>query len=377
VRDLALLVFLVMGVASSLAAAVPFTLWIAGLFLLIKVFAFLYVVLWHNFDADDIRQLYPTALAVGIVVGLLSVFELVATETFRQIVNVGGIGVPRSGLPTLSSITGHPSIYAWFMAFVSLFLFAGYVVFRRWWLLLGGALFAVGMVLSARRRAIAGVALALVAGFLSSIRTPARSDRPRTWATVGVASLLVALLFISGLIGLLKLTEDEAGGGGATARVALYQTAVAIARDELPLGVGIGRYGSGLSRDPYSPVYHEYGLDTVRGMSPDFSDFVADAFWARVLGETGVIGLAALLVFCAVLAIQLWRATRRAYSQPLVVAFVLGAWMVFVQALVETLASSLFESPPRIYLLFGAVGIALALARSEAGPDETPNRTEV
>jgi hypothetical protein len=38
--------------------------------------------------------------------------------------------------------------------------------------------------------------------------------------------------------------------------------------------------------------------------------------------------------------------------------------MVFVQAMVDTLASSLFESPPRVYLLFGVVGIALSLART-------------
>jgi O-antigen ligase len=164
-------------------------------------------------------------------------------------------------------------------------------------------------------------------------------------------------------MGLVELTTDEAGEGGNTARVALYQTAVAIARDDFPLGVGLGRYGSGLSRDPYSPVYHEYGLDTVRGMSVEFSDFIADAFWARVLGETGVIGFAALILFCAALAVELWRATRQSHAEPLIVAFVLGAWMVFVQALAETVASSMFESPPRVYLLFGATGIALSLAR--------------
>ncbi len=72
-------------------------------------------------------------------------------------------------------------------------------------------------------------------------------------------------------------------------------------------------------------------------MQPDNSPYVADAFWARVLGETGVIGLAGLLVFCrALIALELWRATRRAFDEPIVVAFVLGAWMVFVQGLVET-----------------------------------------
>ena len=250
------------------------------------------------------------------------------------------------------------------MAFNALFLFAGYVVFKRWWLLLGGALFGIATVLSARRRAIAGLALGLIAGFLSSMGVPARFDRARNWAIVGLACLLMAAPFAYSFVGLIALTGDEASQGESTARVALYQTSVAIARDDFPLGVGLGRYGSGISRDPYSPVYYEYGLDKVRGMHPDNSPFAADAFWARVLGETGVIGLAALLVFCAALAVELWRATRRVVDDPLVAAFVIGAWMVFVQALVETLASSMFESPPRVYLLFGAVGMALSLARA-------------
>jgi len=272
--------------------------------------------------------------------------------------------VPRSGLPSLSSITGHPSTYSWFMVFMTLFLFAGYVVFRRWWLLVGGILFGLGTVLSARRRAIAGLAVALVAGFLASLGVSNRLGSLRTWATVGIAGVIMAAFFVPSFIGLIKLTVDEAEAGSNTARIALYETSVKIAADELPLGVGLGRFGSGISRDPYSPVYHQYGLDTVRGMSPDFSWFVADAFWARVLGETGLIGFGGLAVFCIAIGIQLWRATRSAFDDPIVAAFVLGAWMVFVQAMIDTLASSLFESPPRIYLLFGVMGIALAIART-------------
>ena len=97
-------------------------------------------------------------------------------------------------------------------------------------------------------------------------------------------------------------------GDSPDARIALYNTSVLIARDRFPFGVGLGRYGSGTSRDPYSPVYHEYGLDKIDGLSPQHSAFISDTFWPRILGETGVIGLAALLVFTVVLTIQVWRA---------------------------------------------------------------------
>ena len=48
---------------------------------------------------------------------------------------------------------------------------------------------------------------------------------------------------------------------------------------------------------------------------------------------------------------------------PFLRAFTLGTLMIFGEALVETLASSMFDSPPRIYLIFGAVGMCLAFRR--------------
>jgi hypothetical protein len=37
--------------------------------------------------------------------------------------------------------------------------------------------------------------------------------------------------------------------------------------------------------------------------------------------------------------------------------------MVMVQALVETLASPMFDAPTRVYLVLGAVGMALSMTR--------------
>jgi O-antigen ligase len=90
---------------------------------------------------------------------------------------------------------------------------------------------------------------------------------------------------------------------------------------------------------------------------------VTDTFWPHILGEIGVFGLLAYGLFLGALGWSVWKATRRVVA-PYLHAFCLGAWMVFVHALVESLASSMYESPPRIYLAFGAIGIALALSRA-------------
>jgi len=369
-REGALLVMFVAGVGSSVVNGVSGSVWPLGLLLLLKIFAFLYIVLWHDFDAADVRQLYPLVLGIGVVVLALAAVEAIDPVTFRQTLNLSDISVPREGLPSVKSLFYHPMLFAWFAAFVGLYLLAGYVTMRRWWLLVGAALFSVGTILAGRRRAIAGVATALVAGAAVYARN-ARSWRAtaRAWWPVAAGAVLVALVFLPSLIGLAGITFDPAtalDAGSPDARTALYRTSVLIARDDFPLGAGLGRFGSGVSRDPYSPVYAKYGLDQIDGLSPQHSSFVTDTFWPRILGETGVIGLAALIVFTLVLTVEVWRAARAEHSDALTKAFLLGTWMVLVQALVETLASSLFDSPPRIYLLFGAVAVALSIARQKA-----------
>jgi len=310
-----------------------------------------------------VRQLYPLVLGVAVVVLALVPIEALDPERFRQVLNLSVISQPREGLPSVKSLFYHPVLFSWFTAFVGLYLVAGYVVLRRWWLLIGAALFGIGTILAGRRRAITGVALALLAGFAAHVRA-GRSWRTssRAWWPVVAGVVAGALVFAPSLLGLADMTLDS-GTGSPDARAALYQTSAAIARDDFPLGVGLGRFGSGVSRAPYSPVYARYGLDKIDGLSPQHSNFVSDTFWPRVLGETGVIGLLALLVFTAVLTLQVWRATRALTLDGVARAFLLGTWMVFVAGLVETLASSMFDSPPRIYLLFGAVGVALSVAR--------------
>jgi hypothetical protein len=372
-REGALMVMLVAGVGSSLVNGVPGDVWPLGLLLLIKIFAFLYVVLWHDFDAADVRQLYPLVLGIGVVVLALAAVEALDPVTFRQTLNLTDISVPREGLPSIKSLFYHPVLFAWFAAFVGLYLFAGYVVLRRWWLLIGAGLFSVGTILAGRRRAIIGVAAGLLAGLAAYARSaPSWRGTLRAWWPVGAGAVLLAVVFLPSLVGLADLTIDPGiptDAGSADARTALYRTSVLIARDDFPFGAGLGRFASGTSRSPYSPVYAQYGLDQIDGLSPQFSNFATDTFWPRILGETGVIGLIAMIVFTLVLVVQGWRAARFNHHDALTRAFLLGTWMVFLQALVETLASSMFDSPPRIYLMFGALAVAISIARQKPAPD--------
>ena len=148
-----------------------------------------------------------------------------------------------------------------------------------------------------------------LAGFARSFERERPRSSTRRWLPVGVAAGAVVLVFLPSLLGLVQFTAGENGPGGADeVRSALYRTSLLIGRDYFPLGAGFGRFGSTVTKTEYSPVYYDYGLDAIRGLRPDDPAAASDTFWPRILGETGVFGLLALLVFTALLTLQLWRA---------------------------------------------------------------------
>lgn len=74
-------------------------------------------------------------------------------------------------------------------------------------------------------------------------------------------------------------------------RGALYMGAYQIANDYFPLGSGFGTYGSYISRIHYSILYYNYGLSNIWGLSPTMPSYIADTYWAMILGESGWIGI--------------------------------------------------------------------------------------
>lgn len=77
----------------------------------------------------------------------------------------------------------------------------------------------------------------------------------------------------------------------STARTLLYVTSVSIANDYFPLGSGQGTYGSIPVNMYESPVYAQYGIDEVWGISyTDDANFRLDTHWSYILGECGYLG---------------------------------------------------------------------------------------
>lgn len=85
------------------------------------------------------------------------------------------------------------------------------------------------------------------------------------------------------------------------ARAYMMQKAFEIAKDYFPIGTGWSTYGSHLTVDHYSPVYWLYDMGYHWELGFTHRLFLNDSYVACVLGETGFIGMLAIIGACACL----------------------------------------------------------------------------
>jgi len=109
-------------------------------------------------------------------------------------------------------------------------------------------------------------------------------------------------------------------------RAYLLKKSIDIANDHFPLGTGWSTYGSYLSVENYSPTYWLYDMGYHREVGFTHRLFLNDNYIASVIGETGYLGLAALIAFCITLFIaiqRLYAISINLYAAGLVVFFYL------------------------------------------------------
>jgi hypothetical protein len=381
-REIAVALVFATGVLSSLLQGVELEIWVPAIALLAKPIAVFYIALLLDWDDVSVRSAIGVGFAIGVLVLVVAVVELAAPALVPQALRLPFFE-PRAGLPAIKSVFEHPVLFAWFTAFVALFSFAHYSVLGRLRYLVWMAVFALGPVLAARRRAIIAVvvALALALGIDLLNRRP-RRELARRWLPVAAVLVVVTVAFLPAFGALYEQTAerylpDPTGEGpvgldgleieGAAtmqARTALYAGSILIARDHAPLGAGLGRYASHMSRVEYSPMYVDYGLAEINGLREQNPKFVTDTFWPQILGELGAIGLFGYAAFLAFIGWDLLKLARRREAPSIARILFLGAVLVFTQGLIESLASAMFHSPPRAYLLMATVGAALSMGNA-------------
>jgi hypothetical protein len=378
-REIAVLFIFATGVLSSLVHGVALEIWLPAIALLAKPIAVFYIALLLDWDELSVRSAIRVGASAGVFVLAVAVVELFAPTLVPQVLRLP-VFEPRAGLPAIKSVFEHPVLFAWFTGFVALFGFAHYSVLGRLRYLVWMAVFSLGPVLAARRRAIIAVVAALAVAFgIDILNRQPRRALARRWLPVAGVLIVVVVAFLPAFGALYAQTAakylppvtvtDGAGVDGlevegvatTQARTALYAGSILIARDNVPLGAGLGRYASHMSRVQYSALYEKYGLAEINGLREQNPKFVTDTFWPQILGELGAIGLVSYAAFLAFIGWDLLKLARRREVPTIARILFLGALLVFTQGLVESLASAMFHSPPRAYLLMATLGAALAM----------------
>ena len=387
-------VLAIAGVLSSVVAGVQPMTWLASLFLLLKGVAFFELTRLMRLTPSDAERMGVTMLLIAGVITALGFAEWVDQATFQRVLGLPAFELQREGVPVIRAVFLHPAQFGWLTAYASLLCYAVFITRGTWWALPAGIAFNVGTFLSGRRTPLIGVAAAVGLGLVWwSLRLGARRALVRIWVPVAIVVVVGILVATPSLIRLVDLTIDEyapsLGPAGeifserpraevisvVQPRVALYAASAAIARDSFPLGGGLGRFGSHLSRENYSPLYERYGLDQIRLLRPEDPQAATDAFWPMVLGETGAVGLVAALVIFVGMAVTLWRSASGAHSVQMRTIALAGLFVV-VEGLIRSATSSVYVAPPIGYFVLGTAGVALAAAahdlrhgdRSVVGP---------
>ncbi|MDQ3689466.1 MAG: hypothetical protein M3406_05420, partial [Chloroflexota bacterium] len=358
--EAALAVLAVAGISSSLIGEVSPVTWLAGLALLFKAIAMLYIVSWLRLTVDDAGRMGFTVIVIGLVIGALGFVEWLNPAAFQTALGLPPYDQARGAVTVVRSIFLSPAQYGWMTAFTSLLLYAMFIAKRVWWALPLAMGLNLGTVLSGRRTPLLGVLVAIAAGFARQFRAGGfAGSLVRTWVPLLSAVVLLGALLLPILGSLYRYTISEylpspiavaelfsdAPNADVVAdlhpRTALYFGSIAVARDRFPLGAGLGRYGSHLSRAEYSPVYAEYGLDRIYQLAPERPNAVTDTYWPMILGETGVVGLGAALAFFGSVVVSLWRGVSAATSATARTVG-LAVLMVFAEGFVRSLTASVY-----------------------------------
>ena len=214
---------------------------------------------------------------------------------------------------------------------------------------LGAALlFMCAVALSLRLKGVLSVGAVLLVVLACRVY----SRQARLAGLLAVTAILgLAVGFYEGEIVSRQVTTYTAGASAKNPRGLLYQVGTDIARDNFPLGAGFGRFGSFTSGVHYSPIYGQYGLAEVYGLSRDHTQYISDTSWASLLGETGVWGAALYALGLAILGVAGFSVYRRA----------LGWHETVALALLTSLGVLLVDSvgDPSLFSWFAATTVAI------------------
>ena len=357
-------VFAAAGLASDFVQHVPPSISAVGGWLQLKWWVLLAIGLMTPWTERDRERVLNTLMRIGLVLSALGVVDLVAQGPFRRLLHTNKVSLtldPRAA-HAVESIFTTPSQFSIVMAMLMTVAVAARITRRGDRYGLYAVIFGGMALLSLRVTAVFAVtAAAFIVWILGS-----RSFGGRALAVIAIALLatITFTLFKSEINSHLTTYSQI---NSTNARGELYATSVIIAKQHAPLGSGFGTFASGESRQHYSQLYVQYGLSGTYGLSRADPQFIDDTMWPAILGETGYIGLLAVIFGL----LELTRAlVRRVGTVGADNTFPLAAIGLLVVALVNSVANPvMFDGlNSAIFALVAAPALVIGVEGTEEVP---------
>jgi hypothetical protein len=324
---------------------------------------------------SDVRRRLPWLVGAMLVVVSFALVFLLFPKWLESY--IGDLRSPdeRMGFASAQGFFEHAGVYSWFCVATFGIAYAAGLVFRKNAYLIAALIAAGFTVFSWRRKSIAGILAILIIAVLVKSQSTVQGRR-RAVAILALVIVIAATALAPFLTSLWNLTvSDYIEDPYATARVALHYTSVLIAIDHFPLGSGLASFGSHASRVYYSPVYHEYGLSRIWGLSPTYPAFITDTFWPMVLGQGGIVTLVPYVVFVALLVSCCWKRSRIETSSAEDRFLALASLFVLVGSLLESTSSHIYDSTMQSALALVLPGVTWS--RAVVPPSWTQTTAEV
>jgi hypothetical protein len=301
---------LLFGMLGAVEHGVPFSISSVGGLLGLKLWIMVAATLLVPWRSSDIPRIYAALVWTGLAVAAFGLADFLTHGALSRALHTSNyfLGASAYRSNAAHSIFPSPGEYSLFMSLLFGLTFARFASASRRSDLLLALIFAGSALLSLRLKGV--LSLVTVIAVVGFVQGGLGSNRRALLALLVGAVVLGGAYTFEGNVIAKQVTTYASSETSARSR--LYSVGAEIASDDFPLGVGFGRFASYLSRIHYSPVYYQYKLSRVFGLSPTYPHFIDDTTWPSVIGETGYGGLACYVIGLVLLLLAIARRLRSA-----------------------------------------------------------------
>ncbi|WP_315071221.1 hypothetical protein [uncultured Clostridium sp.] len=175
----------------------------------------------------------------------------------------------------------------------------------------------------------------------------------------------ILILAVIGIVSTYNKIMEYASYYLTAARPALFIVGFMLAKRYFPFGSGFGTFASDLSGEYYSPLYYEYGINVVTGITETDYSYIGDTFWPYVYGQFGFIGLFLFLLII----LNIFKSIQRRYELRKKAQY--AAFLILLYILIASTAESIFTD---VTGCFSFAVIALYLGNNAI--DNSPKKSE-